>query len=760
MIKTLFAVVSAALLFVHASAECPNACSAHGKCGAFDMCVCYRNWMANDCSERICQFNLAHVDTPKGDLDASSGKLTGPDVKVVINSDLYPYGTQEQYPEMVTTSGHVLSNTAHYYSECSNKGICDRSAGTCACFDGYSGSACQYASCPSSGGAVCSGRGTCQSIKEIAAADNNNIYKLWDEHATLGCVCDPGYEGPDCSMKSCKYGADPLYYDDFQNIRYSNWTYEFYTTAAATIKGNYSLVFYDHFGEDWHTGPIDINANCDDITNALEALPNNVIPANSVRCQQHYFDSSADDPCDNALDNDPLCDVNSKQFTGGKYTLAAENSGFMPKYTLAFPKNPGNLTQIAINKYLDGTRPTLYTDETDSSTLGWHIYSNGFLGEDDDLVPDECVGILATLSYVSGKRYHVLSLPSAQQERLLKICLGDSDGNPANNVDVYNWDHGDQSPIVNSTEYMNRGILNHYQNPHLIKLIDATQDTVKFDESLYQYPISRLCVSTTQQLNTYDLTNEFLGNEFDGSIDGYNRAGWCDNLNPPGFYAVLYYDSNSDQFRIFTRAAHDYSSSTQFHVYTTQGYLQRVSPIATAFSYSDYADTDVTKVSKYHSQTVYMSNITFSNDTTGAQAVYYGNVDCETNPTGENYATDCLNKGDYVMLLDVSQTANSLKKNSIYPNMYQVLKIGREERQSANYNSETLRHQIVLNTGVNSPYSSSEPASIYKFHPSSTKYNYVGQCSNRGICDNTVGICTCFSGYTNDNCDTQNALVM
>lgn len=34
------------------SGECPNACSAHGRCGAYDMCTCYRNWMANDCSQR------------------------------------------------------------------------------------------------------------------------------------------------------------------------------------------------------------------------------------------------------------------------------------------------------------------------------------------------------------------------------------------------------------------------------------------------------------------------------------------------------------------------------------------------------------------------------------------------------------------------------------------------------------------------------------------------------------------------------------
>ena len=69
--------------FGAATAECPNACSAHGKCGAYDMCTCYRNWMANDCSERVCQFGLAHVDTPKGDLDSSSGALAGPGTELV-----------------------------------------------------------------------------------------------------------------------------------------------------------------------------------------------------------------------------------------------------------------------------------------------------------------------------------------------------------------------------------------------------------------------------------------------------------------------------------------------------------------------------------------------------------------------------------------------------------------------------------------------------------------------------------------------------
>jgi hypothetical protein len=35
------------------------------------------------------------------------------------------------------------------------------------------------------------------------------------------------------------------------------------------------------------------------------------------------------------------------------------------------------------------------------------------------------------------------------------------------------------------------------------------------------------------------------------------------------------------------------------------------------------------------------------------------------------------------------------------------------------------------------------------------KYQYVSECSNRGVCDTESGLCSCFSGYTHNNCDTQ-----
>lgn len=83
------------------AAECPNACSGHGTCGAYDMCTCYTGYMANDCSERICAFGLAHVDSPKGDLDMDNDV----DYSTVISgSQMYKYGTSELFPKMVEVS--------------------------------------------------------------------------------------------------------------------------------------------------------------------------------------------------------------------------------------------------------------------------------------------------------------------------------------------------------------------------------------------------------------------------------------------------------------------------------------------------------------------------------------------------------------------------------------------------------------------------------------------------------------------------------
>ena len=66
---------------------------------------------------------------------------------------------------------------------------------------------------------------------------------------------------------------------------------------------------------------------------------------------------------------------------------------------------------------------------------------------------------------------------STEQTKLLKACLGDSNGDATDNVDVQDWDWGT------------------WTNPHLIKLVDATQDAyveyLRADGSTYKLRITQ-----------------------------------------------------------------------------------------------------------------------------------------------------------------------------------------------------------------------------------------------------------------------------
>ena len=79
-------------------------------------------------------------------------------------------------------------------------------------------------SCPSN----CNGNGKCLSIGQMASyTDNVNYftsysYELWDEDKIIGCVCDDGWWGYDCSRSSCLSNDDPVLTVKIINIIYYN----------------------------------------------------------------------------------------------------------------------------------------------------------------------------------------------------------------------------------------------------------------------------------------------------------------------------------------------------------------------------------------------------------------------------------------------------------------------------------------------------------------------------------------------------------
>jgi len=821
--KFIFITLLLAVITALISAECPNACSSHGKCGAYDSCECYRNWMSNDCSERICQFGLAHVDTPKGDLDASSGELYSPEAtattqisagsrvasKIITGDAMYPKGTYEKFPNMVDSTNFILSNTAHDYMECSNKGLCDRSDGSCVCFEGYEGSACQRASCPISNDGVCSGHGTCSTIKDIARNDYNNSYNLWDEEMTMGCVCDPGFEGPDCSKAMCKFGADPLYYDDDVNQRYANFTFALWnlmrldsdvvtasggeSILSAKWAGNFSIVFYDHFGKPWWTDPIDIKADCDAITNALEDLPNDVIKSGSVRCSHDdiMYGTYLNDDGEGASVRSAGDGDQPHLITGmsdgypidlpTEYKAISTNSArggtLMPqtgkKFTLAFPSNTGKLRQPEIDIYLDGNRPTVTsgseqfssdeyvgdavtTDRLAYAKVHTWVYPNGFTGEDVDFVPDQCTGVKVTLK--SANDWTELTPVGTDATKKLKACLGDSDGDPTNNNNVGKEDTTLKADTADALFDWDYGIeleggagfdMDKVIHPHLIKLVDTTSDTA-----------TRLCTAQDGHIT---------------GVDHINEIGYCFNGDAAGFYGVLYY--RDKKFIIMSRANQDYSNTAKFNVFTTTGYLRLASAQTSVFtSFGGLTDTVAQGLTDANYGTVkrdltsFYSNVVY---TTRKTASGINNVDCETQGTNTGFANvyQCIEKGDYVMIFDLENGSGS--KNPKYPNMYQVMKISRENREAVENTKssditdsgafEQYRYQIVLDYGMNARYpmtaaDADNKARIFKFTPPTTAVTWVAQCSNRGICDGGSGICQCFPGYSGDDCSTMNAL--
>jgi len=283
----------ALVVVVHSA--CDNQCSGHGTCGTDDVCTCYDNWGVGlshdtgDCSDRICPYELAWVDKPDN------------------------------------------AGTFHKYAECAGRGVCARDTGTCVCFAGYEGKACQRMSCPNG----CSGHGTCEFIEDFSYgatwneylpataydAVSNYIpsaysqvfdYHRWDRMKTRACKCDARFGDFDCSKRMCPYGNDVLDNREFVLVSARHQTQRIvfaaadkagetgpapYTPLASNMDGNspaaaqtFALTFKSRLNETFTTTPI-VMASLDvthlpklsnDVKLALLKLPNGVVDGVSV----------------------------------------------------------------------------------------------------------------------------------------------------------------------------------------------------------------------------------------------------------------------------------------------------------------------------------------------------------------------------------------------------------------------------------------------------------------------------------------------
>ena len=135
---------------------------------------------------------------------------------------------------------------------------------------------------------------------------------------------------------------------------------------------------------------------------------------------------------------------------------------------------------------------------------------------------------------------------------------------------------------------------------------------------------------------------------------------------------------------------------------------------------------------------------------------------------GRNGALDCLNKNDKVMIFAGDKSPNSKTANVNFPNIYTVKKIGVNNRAAL---GDTLpsRQEIVLDYSLNTQFVNADVAStiahVYKFYPPQGSnadggYRFAAPCAGRGVCNTDNGLCECFAGFSDDNCNCINALAV
>jgi hypothetical protein len=646
--------------------------------------VCCRNFQGADCSERTCPFGNAHVDSPKGDLDGSADALSGTST-TIAGSTIYPFGTQEQYPDSQTNEGH-------FYMECSNKGMCDRSSGLCECYDGYEGSACQRAGCPND----CSGHGTCETIKELAEdkgagegvdglLDLSGVpalrYELWDKTITMGCKCDGGFYGPDCSLKRCPYGVDPLFIPS--NYDFSG-TYVMSAALDRTIMGDDGVPL---FAPSYEISIIDIDISGADTLGTFDLIFYDVFG------EEYRIDGVAWGHY-RARDT-PIVNAPSGANGNGYYTHATNKNRHEKRFWYSnHAEVPGEHNITTCEDIM-----THFPNERlkDTRLGGTHHSSNPYGVSHKG-------GLVSTAYAGSPSMNHANHTPSSYYKMsVAPFCT-----------------------LMNHTSLNQLSIDNHVDAP-----------------------------------TYYDYGSRFVF-DYNRGNPGYHRDMRVENAKvidslPERSARITYWTKrqgevaeyvSSDDVPGTVKTSHTSADAALFGV-TLPGYITEyvAYPIQT-HSVSNYEDESKGRIRMSTLVDQYIGGVTT------APVVRADWKDLSNTPY----------KTSWIAFTPVGQTQDS------YFNVTAIRSVDKLIANEGNVELYTKVSELDINLAgtafcpnvvcdVNSwPAVAENLVSAARTKVKAKlkqKYQYVSECANRGICDTESGLCSCFSGYTHDNCDTQ-----
>jgi hypothetical protein len=204
----------------------PKECSNRGTCDStVGKCLCYdgysflsdgkggpasEEYRYRDCGHINPYWNNTKLECPSvepqwgGVKAVCSGKqLTCNETTLACNCTAgYSGGACEwlECPKGLAWFDEATSSTeAHELAECSNRGECQRSSGTCTCDDNFEGAACSKLSCALNETFVCGDKGACMTMSKLATySTTNGNYNdatytktpaTWDAHKIQNCYC-------------------------------------------------------------------------------------------------------------------------------------------------------------------------------------------------------------------------------------------------------------------------------------------------------------------------------------------------------------------------------------------------------------------------------------------------------------------------------------------------------------------------------------------------------------------------------------------
>jgi len=543
-------------------------------------------------------------------------------------------------------------------------------------------------------------------------------------------------------------GVDPLYLDDTSTVKYS--IYDFATLVTKvnndttptnllfsdgqymSKQGYWAIRFFDYSGEDWLTGPIVAGAQCKDVITALENLPNNVVPPGKTFCTRtEKLTGENQGEWDGGNSYDAQHPLNSPNLHNHAYKINYQmdiwEAATSPLFAEISPDTELSMKREKSSPFRDATSVKLFG----------YIYRLKFYGNPGKL-PEPSIEI-----YLDGKRPSLLAASTQAQDT------------PKNGKVITKvWTDGQQ------------GEFNDYFADHC----DGVSVTIDIDGrklqslTIDETKLLKKCLgdSDFDTSNNREVYNWDTGSFYYPHIIKLTRS--VTTVVDGGYYVALWYDesANPPVFRLVNPfSPPDAFETDQYEIYTTKGTFALTSNESQA-------------IFSFGSKNLYMVNASY--DQVASQQ-YDGDVSCEignNNAAKMKYIFHCVNKTDLITPLswDLSQY------NPRYINLYTAerlvhtalrwdplnlftsdsIQVDENAGKPAHFMTHVINTDISTNWGTKVGFG--EPTfHLYKFFPApKSTYTYVSPCSNRGLCDNSAGMCSCFPGYTNDNCDTQSSL--